>query len=269
MSKADSTDLAAKETIELTFPRPSGDSLGLVLAARQSLMTTFLFYKTLGYMGRDAGQWFAEMERSNVNEPIRALEDILGGIDVSVMDEQGAWKAAGTMLEYGPLATDVHLVSLPHVEGDSLRVRLTLTKGYWRVDQAALTSIIGTAEALRISPADVQRDGAHDPVALSMLLDSSKTLVTLPGDTYRMQFMLPDSLKHAALFLESRGYYLEWIRKSWLAEEDPLALAQILFDPAEALRRLAPEFSRSERLIEAQFWKSKYAPDRRTRGGMR
>lgn len=43
LSLADSADLAARETLELTFDVPPGDRHGLVLTSRQSLVTTFLF----------------------------------------------------------------------------------------------------------------------------------------------------------------------------------------------------------------------------------
>jgi len=251
MRHADSTDLAAKETIELEFENVPGDTTGIVIGCRQSLMTTFLFYKTLGFMGKDVGQWFAEVERSGANEPMDALESLLGGIDVFVADSADGWRKIGSVLEYGPLATDIHLVPLPPNAERTVRVRLELTKGYWRIDNVNLTRIAGAVEPLRIAPASVSRDGVDDEVARFMLMDPSKTLVTKPGDSYALRFDLPDSAKKFGLFLETRGYYLEWMRESWMAEENPLALGEILFDPASALRRLAPEYARTERAVEA------------------
>ncbi|MEP7228190.1 MAG: hypothetical protein ABI785_12560, partial [Gemmatimonadales bacterium] len=60
------------------------------------------------------------------------------------------------------------------------------------------------------------------------------------------------------LFLESRGYYLEWMRREWLAEENLALAAQILLDPAGALRTLAPAFKRQEPEMERLFWNSRY-----------
>jgi hypothetical protein len=259
MSRADSTDLAAKETVECEFDRIPGDTCGIVIGCRQSLMTTFLFYKTLGYMGKDAGQWFAEMERSSTNEPMDALEELLGGVDVSVVDSAGAWKKIGTVLEYGPLATDIHLLPLPPAAERPLRVRLEMTKGYWRIDNVGIVRMGQAVEPICVAPAIVLRDGIEDVAARTLLMDSAKTLVTKPGDNYTMRFDLPENADRYGLFLESRGYYLEWIRQSWMSEENPLALAEILIDPASALRRLAPEFTETEKAIEAQFWRSKYA----------
>jgi hypothetical protein len=259
MSRADSTNLAAKETIELTFDRTSADTNGIVIECRQSLMTTFLFYKTLGFMGTSAGAWFAEMERDHMTEPMNAMKELLGGIDVSMKDSTGVWSKIGSVLEYGPLATDIHLLRLPHSNGLPLRVRLEMTKGYWRIDNVGIARMNRSIEPIRLQPSVVLRDGVNDVVARALLMDSTKTLVTTPGENYTMHFDLPDRAERYGLFLESRGYYLEWIRDSWLRQEDPLALAELLLDPARALRRLAPEFSHSEHAIEAQFWRSKYA----------
>jgi len=61
------------------------------------------------------------------------------------------------------------------------------------------------------------------------------------------------------LFLESRGYYLEWIRKEWIAEENPAFLAQMFLNPEAALRRLAPQFKEVEAKMENYFCRSRYA----------
>lgn len=61
------------------------------------------------------------------------------------------------------------------------------------------------------------------------------------------------------LFLDSRGYYLEWMRQEWLREQNPLAALRMLLDPARALRELAPAFKRIEPQAETLFWRSRYA----------
>jgi hypothetical protein len=59
-SLADSNDLAARETLDLEFPAaPSGD-LGIVVTSRQSLMTTYLIYQELAWLGSRASDVLAE-----------------------------------------------------------------------------------------------------------------------------------------------------------------------------------------------------------------
>lgn len=91
------------------------------------------------------------------------------------------------------------------------------------------------------------------------MIDPARVLVTLPGDCATLVYDVGGDPEDLAIFLESRGYYLEWIRESWLAEEDPSAVAKILLSPRRALRRMAPAFKATEAEMEAVFWSSKYA----------
>jgi hypothetical protein len=50
LSPAGDHDLATRETIDLEFPN-SGGTLGIVVAARNSLLNTFLFYQALTTSG--------------------------------------------------------------------------------------------------------------------------------------------------------------------------------------------------------------------------
>lgn len=270
---ADSTDLAAREVIELAFTDIPDGELGLVLVSRQTLMTTFLIYQALAYMGRDAGRWLAAMERGHEARG-RAAEigQLLGGIDVMVERSHG-WEAVGRSGETGPIAVDTRVVPLGIQRGlhdgdddteaqagpEPLRLRLRLTRGLWRLDAVQLVALGDTVEPVRVRPAAVTRDGAADDAALRALLDPDATLVTLPGDGYEISYRLPEDPASHDLFLEARGYYLEWMRQEWMAEENPLLAARFLVDPAGALRALAPAFKDMESEMERLFSGSRYA----------
>ena len=133
-----------------------------------------------------------------------------------------------------------------------------MSKGTWRIDYVALAELSRPLSPVRISPASVRKDTAEDPEGLEKLHDSTQVLVTLPGDRYLLKYRLPGTDDPYELFLESRGYYLEWIRKEWIAEENQTNLYQVIGDPASALRRMAPEFKRVELSMEDCFWRSRY-----------
>jgi hypothetical protein len=57
-STAESNDLSAREIIEITFHKEYSDNPGLVIASRQTLLTKFLFYQTLTYLGSNAVDFF-------------------------------------------------------------------------------------------------------------------------------------------------------------------------------------------------------------------
>jgi hypothetical protein len=182
----------------------------------------------------------------------------LGGIEVFVRDESGDWVAAGRLGETGPLATNVNLLPLPPLPPGPCEIRLRLTKGCWRLDSIGLAILEGPVRPLRLPPAEVLRAGRPDPSARRRLCDPAQTLTTLPGDKYTLVYRLPAGSFPYELFLESRGYYLEWIREPWLAEEDAAAAAMMIFQPEIALRRLAPAFKEIEPELEDLFWGSRY-----------
>lgn len=257
-SAADSTDLAARESVELTFPKPSGQA-GIVLTARNSLITTFLFYQSMGYVGRGMGAMVASFERGGREfaEGHFGMARLLGGIEVEVRVGD-RWLPAGTFGEPGPIAADTKVIPLPATSDDSVRVRLRMARGNWRLDWVALASLGDPVQITRVSPARVEREGRADAGALRKLRDMQQPLVTMPGDEYRISYELPAPAEEMEVFLESRGYYYEWQRSEWLGEEDAMLAAMVVMNPAELLRRLAPVYKRGEARMEELFWESRY-----------
>ena len=156
------------------------------------------------------------------------------------------------------MGPDVRIVPLPQLPSGSLKVKLRLTRGHWRLDWVALAKLERGAEPVRLQPSLVRKDGKTDEKTRKLLLDSTQVLVTFPGDEYMLVYRLPEDYERYELFLESRGYYLEWMRQEWLAEEDFSKAAMMFFNPDSALRTLAPEFKKVEAEMEGQFWGSKY-----------
>jgi hypothetical protein len=258
-SEADAKDLATRETIALEFPGGSG-KLGLVIGARQTLLSTYLFYQSIAYMGASAGEFMGRLESGDRAEAERAmsLTRRLGDIEAEVGGADG-WRAIGAFREAGPLAGDVQVLPFDApADGASVRIRLRLAKGTWRLGYVALAQLGSEVEPQALEPAWVERDGRRDARALATLQDPERHLVTLPGDAYRLVFQLPAGLEDAELFLESRGYYYEWQRADWLGEQDPQMLALVITQPDEALRRLAAPFKEREAGMERMFWQSRF-----------
>jgi hypothetical protein len=257
-SGADSTYLGEKEIIEIEFTDIPHGPCGLVIGCRQTLLSTYLLYQTFAYMGKDVGYWFAQIERNAIKLTPNTIQRIMGGIEISVRDSLGDWKIVDQIEEYGPLATDIHLVQFGRLTGDTAQVRLNMTKGNWRIDYVALAELSRTVKAVHLHPHLVFKDGLVDEQARGMLCDSTLSLITLPGDIYTLRYHIPGDPGDYELFLQSRGYYLEWIRKEWIKEENPLFLSEIFFNPEAALKRLAPEFKQVEAEMEEHFWRSRY-----------
>jgi hypothetical protein len=241
-STTDSTNLAEKEVLDFEFSNLPEGNVGLVIAARQSLLTTYLLYQTLAHMGRSAGAWLAYLERHSrkARSSFQKMNRVLGGIEVLIQNDAGAWISAGEIQEVGPLATDVHLLSLPKSTASPAKIRLRLTRGLWRLDYVSLASLVKPVEPTRLYPSTVSHSASSD--------EHVRELLTNRHDSQRYEF-----------FLESRGYYLEWIRQEWLKEENLSRAALLFSDPETALRTLAPAFKKIEPDMEKLFWRSRYA----------
>ncbi len=260
VSLADSTDLAARETLDLEFDAGPGRH-GLVIGSRQTLLTTYLFYETLASMGRSTGRWIAALERgdASVRRRVGALGAELGGIEVLAPDSSGGWSRVAGFEETGPIATDVRMIPLPPGPCGRVTLRLRMARGSHRLDWLALARMDRPVEPVRLEPVRVERDTIEDADALASLLDPRRVLTTGPGDRYVLHYTLPDDPQRLELFLESRGYYLEWMRKRWLESENPARLARMMLSPRQAMRDLAPAYAREQVALEDWFWRSRYA----------
>jgi hypothetical protein len=246
----DSTDLGAQETVELAFPALGNNRLGLVLAARQSFVSTFVLYQTMAYFGQQSGDWLAAFERgdSTAHQAYRTVWGTLGKITVAVLDPVAGWRDVGSFEEAGPIATDVQLIPIGTAPGDTVRVRLTMARGSWRLAYIALATLGAERSARALEPTAVV--GPHTR--------SGDYLITYPGDQYRFTYTLPRGAESYALYIRSRGYYYEWMRGEWLAEQNPQMMALFALDPRAALRTLAPPFKAAERGFEQNFWASRF-----------
>ena len=256
-SETTGTDLGAPETVELEFANHPEGRLGVVLRARTSLVETYAFYQLMAYLGRRADDWFLQLERMGAKgkELVEAVGGVLGRIDVEVQTRAG-WKSAGAFQEVGPLAFDELVLPIAaELPAGPVRVRLTLAQGAWKIDQVALASLGPAVKAVPVELTAVSRRDQLLPQVTRALLSRSAPLVTYPGDLYRMDFQLPPG-KHQ-LFLESRGYYYEWQREDWLAEESAELFVDAVWNPGAYLKRIAPAYKRLEPAIEDLFWNSR------------
>ncbi len=259
LARTDGIDLATRHSIEFEFDEVPAGPLGLVIGARNGLLSSFLLYQAYAFMGERAGDYIAELERSegSIVETARSIDAVLGDLEVQLPAADGSFVRVGAFGEVGPIAREVQLVPLPEAARHRpLRVRLNEARGNYKLDHVALVPILGriTPETLEVVRVEDERGGAPD--ALSLLRDPSRTLVTQPGDAYLLHFERPQC-DDCQFFLESRGYYYEWARDVWFAEQDEDALIDMLSDPRAAMRRLAPAYAEVEADVERLFFDSR------------
>lgn len=257
--EADSRNLAQKEEIHFSFNNNPSISQGLLIGSKQTLMTTHLFYNVMAYTGTHYGSLVAEVENGNTQAKnrIQKLWDKLGGIEIYLQKEDKKWVKIDEINEMGPIASDVHLVKLPPVKQDQINLKLKLTKGLWRIDYLALASIVGEESPLRIKPSVVLNNDSLDQKAFAQLTGQQEPLVTMPGDQFMLHYKIPDDCTYQ-YFLETKGYYLEWMREGWLADENLKKAAFAFYFPGRFMRKAAPEYKKVEPTMEKIFWESRY-----------
>jgi len=254
-SLADPDNLASKEEIVVTFSVDKDEKVGLVVGKRQTLLTTFLMYQGLAYMGKSATYWMAEFERGKIAYS-ESIFELLGGIEVFSKDTYGDYKLEGVLNETGPIATDFNIIPLANSQHGNVELKLRLNKGLWRIDYLGLVTISEKVIPTLIQPFQVETIAGAETDPLSKLINVNDYLVTYPGDAYRIKYNIP--YENAELFLDSKGYYLEWIRDEWVKEQNFKKLNLMVSRPAQYLKDIAPTFKRLEPLMEESFWNSKY-----------
>ena len=266
-SPADSMNLHSREELYFEFPAEeiSKDSLGLVLDYRQSLMTTYFIYSALSYMGNQATDYLSRRELENQQQPAGKLEimERLGGIEAFVFDkEKGDWRFLGELYETGPIAINRELLPFENRNIDStVRIKLRLNRGLWRVNGVGLTEIHRQVRPVVVEPTEVSRDGIAEPRELDLLRDPQKRLLSWPGQSRHIRYRLPDEDQSYALFLRSEGYYLEWMRDSWLEDQQLLSLRQMMKSPGDYLKDQAQPYKKYEQNMEEVFWSSQIKPN--------
>lgn len=262
-SVTDEHDLATKEVVALAYDGvPEDETLGLAVHFRQSFVTTFLLYQWLAYLGTHAVEALAEFTRSKAGKYKNGIIDELGRLEFSVRigDE---WVEVGDVNETGPLALETKLLELPAgaARDGRVEVRMKGAQGFWRVDHVGVVTLGDEVEPIAIEPAAVLRGGEVETEASEQLRSTSPdALVTLRGDAYELQYELPANPSDHRYFLQSRGYYLEWMRAAWLDDENLAMAGMMATFPSLALRVLAPKFKELEPKMEDAFWSSRFRP---------
>jgi len=262
-SATDSFDLSTKEEISLKFKNTSDFDKGLVLNYRQTLLTTYLIYEALSLTGDECGRFVSMIENdANIREEIESPFDILGALEVLYWNEKrGRWIYVDELYETGPIARNQEIIPLPFEARtqEILNIKLRFSKGLWRLDYAGITDIINAdaqAKTINVSLVTDNKTGNYLIGGELDEIDGSQ-LVTLPTDEYKLDFELPDLDQKYELFLNTNGYYLEWVRKEWTEEKDLKKLRKLIRNDKKVWREIAVDFKKQEADMERLFWSSK------------
>jgi hypothetical protein len=261
-SLADENNLSSKEELYFTFDNKDlKQDFGLLVGFRQTLMTTYFIYGAMGYMGDKVGKYFAEIERNGnaIDQLKNGIKKELGNLQVFLWSEEtNEWMDQGGFYETGPIAVNQQVLKLAYDFSDSkeIKIKIVLNKGLWRIDNVALASIEKEVEPIVLKPKELTKNQKGNAVKQNFP-KSNETLISMPGDEFKFSFSIPNQGKQYSLFLKSKGYYLEWMRESWIKDKDLFALRQMLVNPKKYLKKQAADFKVYEQTMEEVFWGSR------------
>jgi hypothetical protein len=229
--RTDSGTLAAagpgdlEDAVELIFIAPANaDTAALVFRMRNSLLNTVLLYDMmLGDAGARSLDWITnDLNRIGPAVQLGQWYASHMGMKVAVWRE-GGWQEVDRIRDTGPVAWKDVAILIPTTPGDTLRVRLSFVADNWRIDRVA-AAFTWRRPVARVHPLARVIDalGAIDTAALGSLTAADQHyLETVAGQRFTAEWHpgpaggASDSLR--TFFLASQGYYVEWIRRGWLA----------------------------------------------------
>ena len=245
-----------EDWIELSWSdtRP-GDSVALVLRLRNSLLNTVLLYDImLGDPGARALDWQGRhLARIGPALELGAWYGSKMGMAVEVWREN-EWVPVARVKDSGPVAWKD--VAVPLVStGSNLRVRLRFPADNWRIDRIALADGF-SRPALRVLPlAELNSlEGTPEPEALAAATgNDDRYLQTQAGQAFIARWNVgaaPGNLERSFL-LASQGYYIEWVRRGWIASSRDT----VTFQPNDgALQHAILRWRQAQDSLEQRFF---------------
>ena len=254
--------------LDIVVPRTAGsDSVAVLLRLRSSLLSTVLLYdhmlarpgaRSLDWMARDLAEIAGLAE-------LAAWFSGTFGLRVSVM-EDGRYRQAARVAGAGPAAWHDVAAIVPAGSGDSVRIRLDFLADEWRIDRVAVSSDVRSVEPRLVAPARAtEGNGAMRPDVLDFVARADgRRLETRPGQRYIAEFDVGRDVAGEArtYLLGAQGYYVEWVRGSWMrAATDTTA-----FRPSAAVATsLLRQWRASKDSLESHFFERRVPTDREGR----
>jgi hypothetical protein len=204
-----------QDTITLVFPRPIGVTQAkLVTRVATSLWGSHMIRALLELRGDQLESWYDMIDATpQAADSVHAwaLREGLYGLDVDVETRTG-WTTAGVMTGSGPYLAETRVVpiDLSGSTGDSLRLRIRPTRGFWALNYLAVD--YSDDQTVAVDTLRLQSASASSGVDIVPLLQAADTLyyaMPATGDQAELTFLAPPDRPGAArtLLLHTRGYY--------------------------------------------------------------
>lgn len=218
---------SAEEHLDLVVPRAAGrDTLALMLDMRASLLSTTIFYDhMLKQHGARSLDWVGK-DLSRITTVAQVAKWYTDNFGLRVLVQDGTeWRQVVRLMDFGPAAWRTVAAVIPDLKkmrGDSIHVRLSFVTDEYQIDRIGTTWDVRPVEMKKVEVARVtessgmRRDDMRDFIRRT----DDRRLITTPGSRFYTYFDVgknpPEPM--ARTFLAAvDGYYVEWVRPSWIA----------------------------------------------------
>lgn len=237
-SKCNRKTLLQKESVTLTFDQYAGYSAGILITARQSALIAFLNHEVYKHL----------VDTSIATHQVqKSIHELLGGIVVNARID-GKWNVIDTLWEQGALIPETHLIPV-NIPGELDQIKLTMTRGLWRIDQVSLCEIIDRFIPKTIHPIKLSTAKGELRESLLNLNDPDHYIQFHPGSRFMVSFDLPNHTFWTT-FLRTRGYYDDYAIREDLIVPNPKMINLLMESPELWLKSLARSYRSAQSEIE-------------------
>lgn len=245
-----------------TSTSPGKDRIKMLIKYRNTLLTTTLLYDVvIGSQGINALEWTQKMNEDRTYAmQFKAVYDMFSGIFVEV-NKNNSWIEIGKFQDAGPINWKYSVAQIPVNYDGTVKVRLKFIPDNIMIDYIAFDTTDSnenfTVEKINPSIITDCTNQERNDISDFINEDDNLYLITNPGDCYFINFNFNKSSdKETSLFIESKGYYNEWIRGNWIKEKS-VHYTFNLFDIQGTLKRLVDSWLENKDLLEQEFFNSR------------
>jgi hypothetical protein len=202
-----------RDGLLLEFPRPANATAAKLLCnVQNTLWASYLQGQLLALHGRELPNWYALMNSSATARAALAQAMIREGMLQIKLWNGTSWQDAGFVWEVGPSVPKDQAVwlDLKNIPGESLRIKLESTAGFWMINHVAIDYTPDTEiKVTELAPVQAF-DHLHREVR-EVLTNNDGRYYEMPTtqDWAELVFAAPPSTKgyQRSVLLKSAGYY--------------------------------------------------------------
>lgn len=239
------------------------DHIKILFKYRNTLLSTILFYDiVLASQGIKAIDWLNKIDNDEIySNEFKQVYDIFSGIKLSYY-KNGNWIKITNLPDAGPLSWK-YLAENIDVSGmgEEIRIRLDFFKDNIMIDYIGIDNDLTPDDfkTVDLTPTKIllnQRDATEEIMNAISDIDE-KYLITDPGDKINLNYEIENREdQQITFFIESNGYYKEWIRGNWITNNNSNYIFN-LADIQGTIRQLQSSWIENREIIEAEFFRTR------------